>query len=68
MIAVDGSSDRVILLMMENSATANWGAVVGQPVNGSYGYIVRSTGTPTDGLNRDDNSGIPWNRMRVIAG
>ena len=28
MIAVDGSSDRVVLLMMENSATANWSAAV----------------------------------------
>lgn len=68
MIAVDGSSDRVILLMMENSATANWDAVVGPTFNGSYGYIVRSKGSPDDGLARDDNSGIPWNRMRVVAG
>ncbi len=68
MIAVDGSSDRVVLLMMENSATANWQAIVGPQFNGSYGYIVRSKGTPDDGLARDDNSGIPWNRMRVIAG
>ena len=68
MIAVDGSSDRVILLMMENSATANWQSVVGPTFNGSYGYIVRAKGSPDDGLNRDDNSGIPWNRMRVVAG
>ena len=68
MIAVDGSSDRVILLMMENSATANWQAVVGPTFNGSYGYVVRSKGSPDDGLARDDNSGIPWNRMRVISG
>ena len=52
MIAVDGSSDRVILLMMENSATASWNVRgradlqrllrLHRPVEG----IARTTGSP----------------------
>ena len=68
MIAVDGTGSGGILLMMESSATADWAPIVGAENNGSYGYVVRNAASPSDGLSRDANSGIPWERMRVIAG
>ena len=66
MIAVDGTGDRGLLLMMEHSQTAPWTSLVGTPVFGSYGYLVRDKDSPPDGLSRTDTSGIPWSRLRVL--
>jgi hypothetical protein len=67
MIAVDGTGTGGILFMGENEATANWDAIIGSPYNGSYGWILRDETTPSDGLSRNGTSGIPWNRLRVLA-
>ncbi len=67
MIAVDGTGTGGLLFQAENNATADWNAIVGPTVNGSYGYILRDATSPSDGLQRDANSGIPWSRMRVLA-
>ena len=66
MIAVDGTSDRGLLLQMENQETAPWTSLVGATVSNSYGYLLREAGSPSDGLTRNDTSGIPWNRLRVL--
>jgi hypothetical protein len=67
MIVLDGTSDRGVLLEMEDGATAGWSRILGPTNNGSYSFIVRDRTTPGDGLSRNANSGIPWNRMRVVA-
>jgi hypothetical protein len=67
MIAMDGSSDRVMLLQMENSTTANWPALIGSEVYGSYGYLVRDNTSPSDGYSRNATSGIPWSKLRVLS-
>jgi hypothetical protein len=66
-IAMDGSSDRVMLLQMEHSATANWPTLIGPEVYGSYGYLVRDNTSPSDGYSRDSSSGIPWSKLRVLS-
>ena len=66
MIAVDGTSDRNLVLMMEHQSTAGWDSVIGAARYGSYGHLIRDVTSPSDGLKRDANSGIPWSRMRVL--
>ena len=66
MIAVDGTGDRGLMLMMEHDKTAPWTSVVGAPLYGSYGYLIRDKDSPADGLSRSDTSGIPWNKLRVL--
>lgn len=66
MIAVDGTVDEGLVLMMEHSATARWPEIVGEERFGSYSWIVRDEASGRDGLRRDDTSGIPWSRMRVL--
>jgi hypothetical protein len=66
MIAVDGTGDRGLMLQMENSATAPWSSLVGATLSGSYGYLIRDRDSPSDGLSRNDTSGIPWHRLRVL--
>ncbi|MFN8109977.1 MAG: hypothetical protein U0Y82_09065 [Thermoleophilia bacterium] len=68
MIVADGTEPGVMVLQMENVATAPWGGIIGSTNNGNYGFIIRDTTTPGDGLHRTSSSGIPWGRMRVIAG
>ena len=67
MIMMDGTSNDGILIEMEDDQTADWASVIGEAREGNYGYIVRSQETLGDGLERDDRSGIPWDRLRVIA-
>ncbi|MCB0873933.1 MAG: hypothetical protein H6531_04930 [Actinobacteria bacterium] len=67
MIMLDGTTNDGILIEMEDDQTADWTSVAGDTREGSYGYIVRSQGSPDDGLDRNDTSGIPWDRLRVIA-
>lgn len=66
MIAVDGTSEDGLILMMENSETAGWPAIVGPERFESYSWIVRDEASGSDGLSRDDDSGIPWDRFRVL--
>ena len=66
MIAVDGTGDRGLMLMMEHDKTAPWASVVGTPLYGSYGYLIRDADSPSDGLSRNGTSGIPWNALRVL--
>ncbi len=66
MIAVDGTSDRGLLFQMENQETAGWPAIAGSPSSGSYGYLLRDRDSPSDGWARDETSGIPWHRLRVL--
>lgn len=67
MVALDGSTDGHVLLEMEGDATAHWGTVIGPTYYGGWGYTLRPKGV-RDGLGRDGNSGIPWDRMQVVAG
>ena len=46
MIAVDGTGDRGLTLMMEDSTTADWPAILGDERFGSYSWIVRDAATP----------------------
>jgi hypothetical protein len=66
MIVLDGTSDRNVLLEMEDGSTAGWSRILGPTNNGSYSFIVRDRTTPEDGLSRNSTSGIPWSRMRVV--
>jgi len=66
MIAVDGTGDRGLMLMMEHDKTAPWTSVVGAPLYGSYGYLIRDKDSPSDGLSRSATSGIPWSALRVL--
>ena len=66
MIVIDGTADRGLLFQMEDDRTAGWSNLVGDMRYGSYGWIVRDSGSPSDGLARDASSGIPWHRLRVL--
>ncbi len=66
MIAADGTSEDGLILMMENSETADWPDIVGPERYESYSWIVRDEESGSDGLSRDDRSGIPWERFRVL--
>ena len=50
MIVIDGTADRGLLFQMEDDRTAHWRGLVGEMRFGSYGWIVRDAGTPSDGL------------------
>lgn len=67
MIPMDGTADRGILLQMEGDATAGWSSVIGSQYNGGWGYILRDSTSPDDGLTRASASGIPWGQLRVLA-
>jgi len=67
MIVLDGTSDRNVLVEMEDGSTAGWSRILGPTNNGSYSFIVRDRTTPGDGLSRNSTSGIPWSKMRVVA-
>jgi hypothetical protein len=66
MIVIDGTADRGLLFQMEDDRTAHWSGLIGEQRFGSYGWIVRDGGSPSDGLSRNDTSGIPWHRLRVL--
>lgn len=66
MIAVNGTSQDGLILMMENSATADWPLLVGDERYDSYSWIVRDAASGADGLSRNSTSGIPWDRFRVL--
>ncbi len=66
MIAVDGTEDRGLLFQMENQETAPWSGIAGPTFANSYGYLLRDRDSPSDGLARDETSGIPWHRLRVL--
>ncbi len=66
MIAVDGTSKDGLILMMENSETADWPDIVGPERYESYSWIVRDEESGSDGLSRNARSGIPWDRFRVL--
>jgi hypothetical protein len=67
MIVMDGTADRNILFQMEGDGTADWPSIIGSQHNGGWGYILRDSTSPDDGLARNDTSGIPWHRLRVLA-
>jgi len=52
---------------MEDDTTADWPSLIGTQHNGGWGYLLRDETSPADGASRDASSGIPWNRMRVLA-
>jgi hypothetical protein len=66
MIAMDGTTEDGLILQMENSETAGWPGIVGSERYESYSWIVRDEESGSDGLSRDDRSGIPWDRFRVL--
>jgi hypothetical protein len=66
MIAVDGTSDRGLVLMMEHTRTARWEPIVGEERLGGYNHVARSVRSAEDGLARGLNAGIPWERFRVL--
>jgi hypothetical protein len=66
MIAVDGTSERGILLMMEHTRTAGWGAIAGDERLGGYSHLIRTIRSAEDGLQRGLNAGIPWDRFRAL--
>jgi hypothetical protein len=66
MIAVDGTTEDGLILMMEDSETAGWPELVGAERFNSYSWIVRDEESGSDGLSRDADSGIPWERFRVL--
>lgn len=67
MVMLDGTSPDGVNIYMENRLTAPWQATVGAELYGSYGYLLRDQSTPGDGLARNGDSGIPWERMRVVG-
>ena len=66
MIAVDGTTERGILLMMEHTRTAGWGAIAGDERLGGYSHLIRTLRSAEDGLARGLNAGIPWDRFRAL--
>jgi hypothetical protein len=66
MIAVDGTGENGLVLMMEHTETAAWPRIVGDERFDSYSWLVRDDGVPRDGTSRDPSSGIPWDRCRVL--
>jgi hypothetical protein len=66
MIIMDGTVANGLFLYMENEATADWQSAAGSTYYGGYGYVVRDNTTPSDGLSRTDQHGIPWSRMQVM--
>lgn len=66
MIAVDGTTERGILLMMEHTRTAGWDPIAGDERLGSYNYLIRTVRSAEDGLARGLNAGIPWDRFRAL--
>ena len=66
MIVVDGTTRGILMVQMENEATAPWRSIIGPKNNGNYGFILRDRTSPGDGLRRTSRSGIPWNQMRVV--
>jgi hypothetical protein len=67
MIVMDGTGDRLLAFQMEDEATADWPSIIGTQHNGGWGWLLRDQTSPADGVSRDASSGIPWNRMRVLA-
>jgi hypothetical protein len=67
MIVMDGTGDRLLAFQMEDDSTADWPSLIGTQHNGGWGYLLRDQTSPADGASRDASSGIPWNRMRVLA-
>ena len=67
MIVMDGTGDRLLAFQMEDDTTADWPSLIGTQHNGGWGYLLRDETSPADGASRDASSGIPWNRMRVLA-
>jgi hypothetical protein len=66
MIAVDGTSEDGLVLMMEHDATAGWEELVGEERFGGYGWLVRDVSVEGDNTDRDETSGVPWDRLRVL--
>ncbi len=66
MIAVDGTADRLLVLMMEHTRTAGWEAIVGEERFGSHSRLIRNSESSHDGLSRGPTAGIPWDRFRVL--
>lgn len=66
LIVLDGAPADRIVIYMENDETADWEPVAGQPLYGSYGYVVRDSTTPSDGLTRDSRHGIPWGSLESV--
>ena len=66
MIAVNGTGDRGLILMMEHGRTAGWKAIVGEERFGTYSHLVRNADSTEDGVSRGRTAGIPWDRFRVL--
>jgi hypothetical protein len=67
MVMLDGTAEGGVFFPLENIETAPWDVLLGTSREGGYGHIVRSRSTAPDGLSRDESSGIPWDRLRVLA-
>jgi hypothetical protein len=67
MIVMDGTADRKVVMMMEHSDTAGWPAILGPERQQSYSWLIRDASSAGDGLSRTASSGIPWDRLRVLA-
>jgi hypothetical protein len=67
MVMLDGTAPGNVFIPLENLETAPWDVLLGTSREGGYGHIVRSRATAPDGLSRNASSGIPWERMRVLA-
>jgi hypothetical protein len=66
MIAVDGTGDRGLILMMENTRTGGWDRLIGPARFGTYSHLIRNEDSTRDGLERGPTAGIPWDRFRVL--
>ncbi|MEQ8834908.1 MAG: hypothetical protein RIB67_10770 [Miltoncostaeaceae bacterium] len=67
LVVLDGTVSDGVIFYMENEETGDWGNVAGETFYGSYGYLLRDTTTPNDGLSRGSNHGIPWSQLEVVA-
>ena len=59
MIVADGTGDRGLILAMEHTRTAGWGAIVGQERFGNYSYLVRNDESSEDGSRAGAHGGHP---------
>jgi len=68
LVALDGTITNGLMLYAEDAATADWEALLGPAdIHTGYSFMLRDNTTATDGMTRDDTSGIPWHRLRVLA-
>ncbi|HNS96800.1 MAG TPA: hypothetical protein PKL73_07600 [Polyangiaceae bacterium] len=68
MVALDGTVPGGLLIYAEDTSTAAWDTILGPPdVHARYSFMLRDQHSATDGFQRDEHSGIPWHRLRVVV-